>query len=114
MPVNNPKAPVPSPMEEPAPIVNPKSTAKTDPFLEDLLAKHPNYFQRFLQQRDSFRLQIIYTQIDRKANNKPVFKDYYFNVNPDQYLKPFARLLKFQPMRKLGEAPEQMESKMKN
>jgi len=88
VPVNNPKAPVPSPMEEPAPIVNPKSTAKTDPFLEDLLAKHPNYFQRFLQQRDSFRLQIIYTQIDRKANNKPVFKDYYFNVNPDQYFYP--------------------------
>lgn len=31
-----------------------------------------------------YRLQIIYTQIDRE-NNKPVFKDYLFNVSPENY-----------------------------
>ena len=71
-------------------IPSPKSTsmAKTDLFLENLLKNYPQYFGELLNHRDSFRLQIIYTQIDRKENNKPVFTDYYYNVDPQRYFYP--------------------------
>lgn len=71
-------------------VPSPKSTsmAKTDIFLENLLQKYPQYFGELMNRRDSFRLQIIYTQIDRKENNKPVFTDYYFNVDPQLYFYP--------------------------
>ncbi len=73
---------------EPVPAVKPASMAKTDSLLENLLQHYPQYFGKLLNQRNSFRLQIIYTQIDRKENNKPVFTDYYFNVDPQQYFYP--------------------------
>lgn len=34
------------------------------------------------------RIQIIYTQIDRKADNEPVFTDHSFNPDPGQYFYP--------------------------
>lgn len=61
---------------------------KTDPFLENLLKQYPAYFKTILDNRDSFRVQIIYTQINRLASNRPVFTNYYFNVNPDHYYYP--------------------------
>ncbi len=70
------------------PPPKPTSMAKTDVFLENLLQKYPQYFGELMTRRDSFRLQIIYTQIDRKENNKPVFTDYYYNVDPQQYFYP--------------------------
>ncbi|MBL0133847.1 MAG: serine hydrolase [Chitinophagaceae bacterium] len=67
---------------------NNNGRAKTDPLLENLLKQHPELFSNILKNRDSLRVQIIYTQINRLANNKPVFSNYYFNVNPDQYYYP--------------------------
>ena len=61
---------------------------KTDLFLETLLKKYPQNFGSILQDRDSLRVQIIYTQIDRDAHNKPSFKNYYFNVNGNNYFYP--------------------------
>src|SRR5580692_6192834 len=61
------------------------SHARTDSFLVSLLGKYPQYFDRILSRRDSFRLQIIYTRIDRNADNTPVFTNYYFHVDPDEY-----------------------------
>jgi hypothetical protein len=57
-------------------------------FLEDLMKKYPQYFDHILQQRDSLKVQIIYTQINRDADNNPSFKNYYFNVDPDKYFYP--------------------------
>jgi hypothetical protein len=37
---------------------------------------------------DSFRVQIIYTQINRDAKGKPSFKHHYFHVDPDLYFNP--------------------------
>ncbi|HEY4148243.1 MAG TPA: serine hydrolase [Chitinophagaceae bacterium] len=68
----------------PAPV----NTVKTDALLEDLLKAYPQYFDTLLQQRAALKLQIIYTQIDRQANNQPVFKTYYFNVDSTDYLYP--------------------------
>jgi hypothetical protein len=37
---------------------------------------------------DSFNLQIIYTQIDRDRNNRPMFTDHVFALKPDRYFYP--------------------------
>ncbi|MFO7259224.1 MAG: serine hydrolase [Bacteroidota bacterium] len=37
---------------------------------------------------DKYRLQIIYTQIDRDKDNNPSFRDYYFNVDSTLYFNP--------------------------
>ncbi len=72
-----------------APLPEKKNeSVKTDPFLEDLLKQYPQYFDSILQNRDAMRVQIIYTQIDRGANNIPRFRNYFFNVNEDQYFYP--------------------------
>lgn len=67
---------------------NKGAVTKTDPFLENLLKQYPDLFGAVIKNKDSLRLQIIYTQINRLANNKPVFTNYYFNVNPDRYYYP--------------------------
>lgn len=85
-----PKAPVPSPMEEtiaPPPPVSAANT-KTDAFLEDILKAHPEYFDSILANRSAWKVQVIYTQIDRQADNTPLFKTYYFNYNPGEYIYP--------------------------
>src|SRR4051794_31650489 len=69
-------------------ITNPGASTKTDRLLEDLLQSHPEYFADIICKKDSFNVQIIYTQINRQANNEPVFKNYYFNVNPQKYFYP--------------------------
>jgi hypothetical protein len=65
-----------------------ESTDKTDPFMEELLNAHPEYFQQVLKNRDSLKVQIIYTRIDREANNEPTFQNYYFNVDSSKYFYP--------------------------
>ncbi|WP_255578061.1 class A beta-lactamase-related serine hydrolase [Chitinophaga sp. sic0106] len=44
--------------------------------------------QRILQQPDSFRYQLIYTEINRDQQNVPHFRNYYFHVNADKYYNP--------------------------
>lgn len=58
------------------------------PLLVDILKQHSNYFDSLLQHNDVWQIKIIFTQIDRKANNQPSFKNYYFNIDPRQYFYP--------------------------
>ena len=53
-----------------------------------LLRQHPGYFQRMLDHPDSFRIQILYTQINRDKNNKPSFREFTYNLNNNQYFYP--------------------------
>jgi hypothetical protein len=65
------------------------SQPKTDPFLEDLLLKSQSeLIHKVISQKDSFRLQIIYTRIDRDRNNSPSFEHFHFNVDPELYFNP--------------------------
>src|SRR5205814_8602933 len=41
-----------------------------------------------LRNKDSFRVQIIYTRIDRDQHNHPSFRNYYFNVDTALYFNP--------------------------
>ncbi|MBS1639813.1 MAG: serine hydrolase [Bacteroidetes bacterium] len=41
-----------------------------------------------MNNKDSFKVQIIYTQINRDKNNTPHFTNYYFNVDANNYFNP--------------------------
>ena len=62
----------------------PPATAR----LEQLMGQAPGYFAEVLRHRDSLKLQVIYTQIDRDRDNNPSFRDYYFNVDSLKYFYP--------------------------
>jgi hypothetical protein len=57
-------------------------------FIRKLLSAYPEYFDSLLQHNDQYHIQIIYTQINRRRNNKPLFTHYYFNADPQQYFYP--------------------------
>ena len=59
-----------------------------DSLVLQLLRAHPQYFDTLLQQAGRWNIKIIYTQIDRKANNQPVFTDHFFNAGPSPYFYP--------------------------
>lgn len=54
----------------------------------DSLLKTSQALQSVLLNKDSFKLQVIYTKIDRDKNNKPHFTDYTFNENAGKYFYP--------------------------
>lgn len=62
---------------------------QTDALLHQILNSNNNaVFKQVLLQPHTYRLQIIYTQINRHKNNQPYFTNYYFNYNPDLYFNP--------------------------
>ena len=42
--------------------------------LRQILRSHPEWFQAVLENADRHRLQILYTRIDRDAENRPLFR----------------------------------------
>ncbi len=66
----------------------PMDTAKSPAFIESLLQQYPQYFGEILKNKDALNAQIIYTQINRRANGTPDFTNHYFNVNPAKYFYP--------------------------
>src|SRR5204862_8309486 len=66
-----------------------KSQPKTDAFLKNILFSNPDpILQNVLAHPDSFRVQIIYTQIDRDKKNIPSFRNFYFNADSLLYFNP--------------------------
>jgi hypothetical protein len=62
---------------------------KTDPYLYDLLkqSKDP-VLQQVIAAPDSFRVQVIYTQINRNRKNQPRFTNFAFNLDSNIYFNP--------------------------
>lgn len=56
--------------------------------LEDLLRSQPERFGTVMQDPEGHRLQVIYTQIDRDAENRPTFRSFRYRVNPAEYFYP--------------------------
>ena len=56
--------------------------------LENLMASQPERFATVLNDPDKYRLQIVYTQIDRDAENQPTFSTYSYRLDPSQYFYP--------------------------
>jgi len=80
--------------------------ARTDSFLNNLLAQRPE-FDSIRINRKAWNVQIIYTRIDRDARNEPKFTDYFWNVDPKRYFYPASTvkmpiaLLALQKLREL-------------
>src|SRR5687767_2758039 len=79
-----------------APKPEKTSAKKTDEkdfsFMTNLFTQYPQYFDSIIAKKDEYRLQVIYTQIDRGRNNMPKFTTHYFNVQPDQYFYPASTI----------------------
>lgn len=84
----------------------------TDTLLQNLLLAAPGeLLHAVIQDPQTYRLQIIYTQITRDKHNKPSFTNYYFNYDPRLYFYPasvvklplaFLSLEKLNKLRKKG------------
>jgi Beta-lactamase enzyme family len=90
---------------------NKQPSKKEINLLEQLMRTKPEQFQSLLHQKDSLRLQIIYTKIDRDKKNRPTFTDYTFNLNNSTYFYPastvkmpiaFLALEKLNSLKKYG------------
>ena len=58
---------------------------KNTTFLESLMRQRPDQFDSLLNKPENYRIQIIYTQIDRDKNNIPRFKEFSYRLNPAEY-----------------------------
>lgn len=80
---------------------------KTDKTLLSILATNKDsLFQQVLQDPQTYRLQIIYTAINRDRQNKPSFTRSYFNYDPQLYFNPASMVkmpLAFLALEKLNE-----------
>lgn len=56
--------------------------------LSKLLHRNPQYFRKLLDHPDEYGIQIIYTQIDRDADNFPHFKSFTFQLDKNKYYYP--------------------------
>lgn len=56
--------------------------------LETFLRSQPERFATVMADPEKFRLQIIYTQIDRDADNRPSFNSFTYRLDPDEYFYP--------------------------
>lgn len=57
-------------------------------YLDSLLGANASRLSPVWQNPEEYRLQIIYTQIDRDARNRPAFTDFTFHLQPDRYFYP--------------------------
>jgi hypothetical protein len=54
-------------------------------YIESLLQKHPAKFKKVLDHPGKYKIQIIYTRIDRDKNNIPSFKEFRYRLNRQSY-----------------------------
>ncbi|MEL7448484.1 MAG: serine hydrolase [Pseudomonadota bacterium] len=59
-----------------------------DGSLESLLNSDPARFGTVMADPARYRLQIIYTQIDRDADNQPAFRSFTFRLDENEYFYP--------------------------
>lgn len=56
--------------------------------LEQLLLSNPDKFKKLTDNPEKYRLQILYTQIDRDAKNKPTLSTYSYRSDSNEYFYP--------------------------
>jgi hypothetical protein len=56
--------------------------------LEKLMRSQPGRFATVMENPEEYRVQVIYTQIDRDADNRPSFTSFKFRANADEYFYP--------------------------
>jgi len=70
-------------------VLEASAQTKTDALFKTIFSpeKAP-LFNQVISQPQKYRVQIIYTQINRDSANQPHFTNYYFNYNPENYFYP--------------------------
>ncbi len=62
---------------------------KTDTeFLKKMMESKPELFAKVLNHPQKNEIQVMYTQVNRDKNNKPSFKSFSYNLNPERYFYP--------------------------
>ncbi len=61
---------------------------KPSNILEQLLLSNPDKFKKLTDNPEKYRLQILYTQIDRDAKNKPTLTTYAYRSDSNEYFYP--------------------------
>lgn len=56
--------------------------------IQDLLLKSPELFRSVTSRPDLYDVQILYTQIDRDAQNQPSFRSYSYKLDKKRYFYP--------------------------
>ena len=56
--------------------------------LEKLLKSQPERFGVVMDDPERYRVQIIYTQIDRDGDNRPSFRSFTYRLDPEEYFYP--------------------------
>ncbi|PVY39508.1 serine hydrolase [Pontibacter virosus] len=67
---------------------NKQATSRQISMIEQILENKPEQFRAILDNPDQYRVQILYTQIDRDEHNQPHFTSYTYRVNPQEYFYP--------------------------
>lgn len=57
-------------------------------FLKKLIKKHPEKFDNIRNNLQKYKVQVIYSQINRDKNNFPTIKNYFYNIQKKQYFYP--------------------------
>lgn len=57
-------------------------------FINELLQKSPELFRAVTSRPDVYDVQILYTQIDRDAQNRPTFRSYSYKLDKKRYFYP--------------------------
>lgn len=83
-----------------------QTTKGNDNILLSLMQSRQDLFGSIIQSKNSLQVQVIYTRIDRDANNKPRFTDYKFNLDDSRYFYPASTVkmpIAFLALEKLNE-----------
>lgn len=66
-----------------------QTSSRANAWFQQLLFAHPDsLFQEVISHPDTYRLQILYVQIQRDAHNRPQFHTYAYHADPQQYFYP--------------------------
>ncbi len=57
-------------------------------FLKKIIKNNPEKFENIRKNLDKYKVQIIYSQINRDKNNQPIIKNYFYNIQKKQYFYP--------------------------
>lgn len=68
------------------------SSSNSSNMIENILSTKPKQFKAILDNPEPYRLQILYTQIDRDENNLPHFTSHTYRVNPQEYFYPASTI----------------------
>jgi len=68
-------------------LILPAAMAQDNP-LEKILIQNPSLFQKLIEKPEKYRLQIIYTQINRDKHNKATFQTFEYRSKKNEYFYP--------------------------